>query len=100
MAVTDLHDAAKVLDGAHRAITALLAEVEPQYREACRAYARFEKGSDFHMIGTDEHRAAYAREVTATGFDAFNDAAYRLATLLETVDDIEKEEENKIAAAA
>lgn len=83
MAVSNLHEAAKVLQSAHTAIEKVLGEVEPMVR----AYL------DRQFAGplTDEEREAMMEE---SGYGPLWDAADHLRRLLGKVDDMEREEAN------
>lgn len=81
MAVENLHDAAKVLQGAHDAIEKLLAETVPMQRAYhAKHLARPLSDAELEVLWAE------------TGYGPFADAAMDLIALLESIEDMDREE--------
>lgn len=89
MAVSNLHEAAKVLQGAHEAIGKLLTETEPMERATHRA-----------RIASDRSDETFERIWAETGYGGFFDRAADLIDLLRTIEGREKEEDARRDDAA
>jgi hypothetical protein len=84
MAVQNLHEAAVVLRGAYEAIDKLLTEIEPMQRAYhAKHLAR--------ALSDEELEALWAE----TGYGPFADAAMDLVALLESIEDMDREEAHK-----
>lgn len=89
MAVTNLHEAAVVLQGAYQAIEKLMAEVEPMERAYHQEHLALEADGKLDTAEAFDHVAE------TSGYAAFHGAVTRLAEFLPMIEDTYFEETKK-----